>query len=197
MKTCKDFYNDSAQLWADNWYENETLLPYLKSFLKHIEKENPKILDLGCGAGYESMRLKKLGANVVGLDFSEKELEIARKKNPDIPFYERDALLSFKDLGNFDGVVCIGVIVHFTIEQLKKLFKNIIEVLNPNGYLLLVFKEGTTYRKTSTFNNVEYNRNFIYHTRDNILKAMDNAFEFYKELPSNDDGWRYLIYRKI
>lgn len=80
MKNCKDFYNDTAQMWADNWYGNESLLPYLKKFLNFINKDNPKILDLGCGAGYESMRLKYLGAKVVGIDFSEKELEIAREK---------------------------------------------------------------------------------------------------------------------
>ena len=111
-------------MWADNWYGNETLLPYLKKFLNFINKDNPKILDLGCGAGYESMRLKNLGAKVVGIDFSEKELEIAREKNPDIDFFERNILKSYKDLGKFDGVVCIGVIIHFKDDELKQVFKN-------------------------------------------------------------------------
>ena len=195
MKNCKDFYNDTAQMWADNWYGNESLLPYLKKFLNFINKDNPKILDLGCGAGYESMRLKNLGAKVVGIDFSEKELEIAREKNPNIDFFERNILMSYKDLGKFDGIVCIGVIIHFKDDELKQVFKNMAEVLNKNGYLLLVFREGTEYKHTSNYNNIEYDRNFIYHMRENILTAMNNEFEYICELPANDT-WKYLIYKK-
>ena len=68
MKGIIDFYDDSAKSWADEWYENEMLLPYLKKFLNAIKKSQPRILDLCCGAGYESMRLKNLGASVVGAD---------------------------------------------------------------------------------------------------------------------------------
>lgn len=195
MKNCKDFYNDSAKFWADNWYQNDNMLPYLKHLLKYIGKDNPKILDLGCGAGYESMRLKKLGASVIGIDFSEKELEIARERNTGINFYERDILLSYKDLGRFDGIICVGVIVHFNDKELKQVFKNMLEVLNKNGYLLLVFKEGNDYKKTSIYNNTEYDRNFIYHTRENILIAMNAEFEYVQELETTDT-WKYLIYRK-
>lgn len=195
MKNCKDFYNDSAQMWADNWYNNNTLLPYLKKFFNYIKKDSPKILDLGCGAGYESMRLKNLGAKVVGIDFSEKELEIARERNPDIDFFERDILKPYKDLGKFDGVICIGVVVHFKGNELKQVFKNMAEVLNSAGYLLLVFREGTEYKSTSIYNDTEYDRNFVYHTREDILTAMDNEFEWVCELPANDT-WKYMIYKK-
>ena len=195
MKGCKEFYNDSAKLWADNWYENNSLLPYLKALINYTNIKHPKILDLGCGAGYESMRLKNLGANVVGIDFSEKELEIAKERNPDIPFYERDILNSYKDLGKFDGIACIGVIVHFKGDGLKTIFKNMCEVLKKNGILLLVYKEGNDYRPTSVYNGEEYERNFVYHTKENIIQAMNNSFTFEEDLNA-DDGWKYLIFKK-
>lgn len=196
MKSCKDFYNDSAQFWADNWYDNNSNLPYLKSLLKYINKKQPRVLDLCCGAGYESMRLKELGAEVVGLDFSEKELEIARQKNPDIMFFERDMLKSYKDLGEFDGVTYIAGIIHLQKCELKLAFNNIAEILKVGGYMLLVFREGNEIQKTSTFNNIQYERNFVYHQREDILKAMDNNFVFVKELDSND-SWKYLIYKRV
>lgn len=138
MKSCKDYYNDSAKAWADDWYENETLLPYLTAFIKRINMKSPRVLDLCCGAGYESMRLKNLGAKVTGLDYSEKELEIARQKNPEIEFYERNMLDFYKDLGSFDGIACIAGIVHLEPAELKLAFKNMAEVLKTGGYLLLV-----------------------------------------------------------
>lgn len=195
MKDCKDFYNDSAQLWADNWYENNSLLPYLKALINYTNKKHPKILDLGCGAGYESMRLNSLGADVIGIDFSEKELEIAKNRNPNVKFFERDILQSYKDLGKFDGIACIGVIVHFKGAKLKKIFKNMCEVLNKDGVLLLVFKEGKGYHSTSVYNGQEYERNFVYHTKENLISVMNDEFYFVEDLISNDD-WKYFIFKK-
>ena len=170
MKSCIDFYDDSAQSWADEWYENEQLLPYLKEFIKLINHDYPKVLDLCCGAGYESMRLNRLGANVIGADLSEKSLEIAREKNPTLKFYKKDMLKSYADLGEFDGVVCIAGIVHIKAGDLDKVFGNMYEVLKENGILLLVFKNGIGEKLTSTFNNKIYARNFVYHTKEEIAK---------------------------
>ncbi len=79
MKSLIDYYDDSAELLANNWYESDELLPNLKRFLSYLPKL-PKVLDLCCGAGYESMRIHKLGAEVVGADLSEGELKIVREK---------------------------------------------------------------------------------------------------------------------
>jgi len=196
MKSCKDFYNDSAEMWAENWYNNDTLLPYLTTLIQYISKEKPRILDLCCGAGYDSMRLKKLGADVVGLDYSEKELEIAKQKNPNIKFYERDMLNSYNDLGEFDGIICVAGIVHLEGKQLKLAFKNMAEVLKTDGYLLLVFREGEKVKHTAIYNGVEYERNFVYHKQEEIIKAMDNKFVITQQLKSND-SWTYIIYKKI
>jgi hypothetical protein len=57
MRNTKDFYNKTAGEWADKWYEDEALLPYLKEFISFLS-QNPNVLDLCCGAGYESMRMK-------------------------------------------------------------------------------------------------------------------------------------------
>lgn len=168
MKSCIDFYDDTAQKWADEWYDNNQMLPYFKKFLKYVNKKKPKILDLCCGAGYESMRLKKLGATVVGADLSEKSIQIAKEKNDDIHFYVKDILESYADLGKFNGIVCIAGIVHIKREDLTLAFKNMHEVLEHNGYLLLVFKEGQQNKKTVIFNGEVYARNFINHTKEEL-----------------------------
>ena len=78
MKNTIDYYNDSAEKWAEEWYTNESVLPYLKHLMKLLPN-NPTVVDLCCGAGYESMRLKNLGANVIGLDLSENSIKIAKE----------------------------------------------------------------------------------------------------------------------
>ena len=60
MKGIEDYYNKTASEWAEKWYQNETMLPLLKKFME-LFNIVPRILDAGCGAGYESMRLSRLG----------------------------------------------------------------------------------------------------------------------------------------
>lgn len=43
-----------------------------------------KVLDAGCGTGYLTRKLRERGASVVGVDFFEKMIEIARANGPDI-----------------------------------------------------------------------------------------------------------------
>ncbi|WP_155729061.1 class I SAM-dependent methyltransferase, partial [Staphylococcus capitis] len=56
---------------------NETIL-----FIKSIAPINKykKILDLGCGPGLYSLELSKVGYDVLGVDYSQKSINYARKQ---------------------------------------------------------------------------------------------------------------------
>ena len=45
-----------------------------------------RVMDAGCGTGYLSNKLYQQGANVIGVDFAPRMLEIARTRYPDIDF---------------------------------------------------------------------------------------------------------------
>ena len=57
-------------------------------------------------------------------------------------------------------------------------FKNMYDVLNDNGYLLLVFREGEGVKPTTVYNNEVYARNFVYHTKDGLEKYISKYFDF-------------------
>ena len=196
MKSCIDFYDDSANDWADEWYENEHMLPYLKEFLSFVNKPKARVLDLCCGSGYESRRLCNLGADVVGVDLSENSLNIAREKNLNISFYKKDMLNSYADLGEFDGIVCIAGIIHIEKKDIEIAFKNMAEVLKSGGYLLLVFKSGSVDKQTTELNGETYARNSINYTKDELKKASEKWFSFVKDLSPADSGWKYFIYKR-
>ena len=86
IKGIKEFYDITAAGWADQWYADDSQLPLLKQFLDMLP-QYPRVLDLCCGAGYESMRMAKLGANVVGIDLSPESIAIAKQRNPDLKFH--------------------------------------------------------------------------------------------------------------
>ena len=132
MKGIKDYYNDTVDMWTDEWYENTTMLPFLEKVVGLLPS-GAKVLDLGCNSGYETRRMKKLGLEVVGLDFSDKSIELAKKLNPNIEFVCDDMLNDLTYLGKFDGVVAIASIIHIPQEKLSLCFERIYDILSSDG----------------------------------------------------------------
>jgi demethylmenaquinone methyltransferase / 2-methoxy-6-polyprenyl-1,4-benzoquinol methylase len=62
-----------------------------------------RALDVATGTGDLAIELRRRGADVVGMDFSERMLELAREKAPDVRFEQGNALeLPYAD-GEFDA----------------------------------------------------------------------------------------------
>ena len=201
VRDTKAFYNVTAQSWADKWYADETLMSMHKKFMSLL-KPNPRILDLGCGAGYESMRLSKIGAEVVGIDFSEVSIQIAREKNPQIRFEVMDFRELDNSLGEFDAIVAIASIIHLRDEELESMFIKLNEVIKSKGFLWVVFTEGEGFSEKKSFteiNGVKYNRAFYLHKLEYLNSIAKKAgFSFFDEfMPENDSSqsWTYYIYQ--
>lgn len=195
MKSLIDFYDDYAEMWAKLWYPNEEMLPYLEKFLEYLP-QNARVLDVCCGAGYECMRLQNLGVQAVGIDLSEKSIEIAQKHNPTIDFFVKDMLISYQDLGMFEGIICIAGLVHIPENQLELVFKNMSEVLVDSGYLFIDVKNGDKITKSLIVDGKEYAREFYCYTLDKLKQHSKKYFEFVEELEPEGE-WRYYIFRKI
>lgn len=199
MKNTKDFYNKTALEWANKWYENEASLPYLREFINYLPS-NPCVLDLCCGAGYESMRMKKLGANVTGLDFSEESIRIAKERNPDVKFIVEDMLNDYSYLGKFDGCAVIAGLVHIPNEKLSKVFEQISRVLNDNGILFVGVRDGVGKSAKSSFTTIdgeEYDRDFYLHTLEELKLYSLEKFDFISEITiDKESSWKYYIFKK-
>ena len=199
MKGVKDYYNKTATEWADTWYDDELLLPYLKEFISYLP-EKPYILDLCCGAGYESMRIQRLGAKVIGLDFSEKSIQIARERNPSIKFFVEDITNDYSYIGKVDGCMVIAGLVHLPNKKLSIAFEQMYKVLNENGYLFIAVKDGEGKNHKLSFKTIDgedYDRDFYLHTLDELRNYSLDRFDFIRELKSNKETlWKYYIFKK-
>ena len=199
MKGTNDFYNKTALEWANKWYEDEALLPYLQEFISYMP-QNPGILDLCCGAGYESMRMKKLGADVTGLDFSEESIRIAKERNSDIEFVVEDMLNDYSYVGKFDGCAVIAGLVHLPNEKLSEAFEQIYKVLNDDGFLFIAVSDGIGKREKSSYTTIEgenYDRDFYLHTLEELKLYSVGKFNFVKELLfEKESSWKYYIFQK-
>ncbi len=122
-------------LGINNWY----IYNKVQFIINRIPKETKlKILNVGCGAGFLSERLKKLGHFVVSIDVNDLAIEYAKRKNIDI--IKADAkILPFKD-EVFDIVLCIDVLEHIREDEI--VLKSINRVLKRRGRLLIVVPAG-------------------------------------------------------
>ena len=142
----KQAYNKAAdkyqQLFFDELDKKGFDKNYLDEFSKHF-KSNSIICDAGCGpCGHIEKYLTDKGMNVIGIDISEKCIEIAKKNFPTIPFEVGDfCKLNFSD-NYFDGIISYYSVLDTPKIYLDKVMNEFHRVLKIGGYLLLVVKEG-------------------------------------------------------
>lgn len=90
----KDHFNGLAGGYDESVSQSSQGYPFegyyeVLGFVQNLiqEPQGATILDLGIGTGLLTAELYKLGAEVVGVDFSEQMLEKAREKMPQATFY--------------------------------------------------------------------------------------------------------------
>lgn len=97
--------------------------------------ESARVLDLGCGNGAKILRLAKR-FDVVGVDISEEQLQLAREAVPQATFVQGD-FTKVEVEGPFDAVTAFYSITHVPREEHTRLFEKVARLLRPGGYLLV------------------------------------------------------------
>lgn len=135
----KETYNKIAEDWykdhhADDWWVDGT--DKFVSFLK----PGSTVLDAGCGAGVKAKYLSNKGLNVLGIDFSEKLVEIARRENPTVEF----KVMDMKDAKNlkdrFDGVFMQASLLHIPKREAPQILAGLASRLKRPGYFYVAVK---------------------------------------------------------
>lgn len=94
-----------------------------------------KILDVACGTGVLSRRLKEQGFSMTGLDFSLQSLQRLKQTASAISIIQADAATLPFGSASFDVVTCLGAWRHFP-DPLRVLHE-ICRVLRPDGVFLV------------------------------------------------------------
>lgn len=197
IKGTAAFYDKTAAQWAEKGYNSESELPSLLDFVTQFPRGS-RFLDLCCGVGYESQRIHTLGYDVVGIDFSEESLKIAREKNPSLRFYHDNLLHDYSYIGKVDAVIVIAGLVHIETGQLKTAFRRMRDVLNQDGRLFITVRDGVgkiPERSLTTIDGEDYDRNFIAHTLEELIDASADGFSFEQEVGMDGTVWRNYIFR--
>lgn len=107
-----------SEKWNKYWtYADMGDTPTRKKLFKEFEKisisKDAKILDVGCGSGTLARYWRKNGFDIIGLDISDKSLEITRNKGVNCIKGDITQRLPF-DNNSFDLVYSDGLLEHFS-----------------------------------------------------------------------------------
>jgi 2-polyprenyl-6-hydroxyphenyl methylase/3-demethylubiquinone-9 3-methyltransferase len=125
---------------------NPIRISYIKDSITNIFKiknenkplERIKILDIGCGGGLLSEPMKRLGADVVGIDASKKNIQVAKihaKKNKLDIKYICTSPENFETKNKFDVILNMEIIEH--VEDVDFFLKSCSKLLKKNGIMFV------------------------------------------------------------
>ncbi len=132
-----------------------------------------KILDIGCGGGLVSEPICRLGANVTGIDASEKNIKIAdlhAKKNDLKIKYLNTSPENFPYEEKFDVILNLEIVEH--VEDLDLYIESCSKLLKPGGLMF-----------TATLNR----------TFESYIKAIVGAEYVMRWLPIGTHDWNKFI----
>tara|TARA_S200000501_G_C20765482_1_gene718097 strand:- start:54 stop:782 length:729 start_codon:yes stop_codon:yes gene_type:complete len=119
-------------------YIKENIIKSFRLNNKNQPLENVKILDIGCGGGLLSEPMSRLGAKVVGIDASDKNIKVARihaKKNGLNIKYLCTSPENFKTETQFDVILNMEIIEH--VEDVNFFLKSCSKLLKKNGVMFV------------------------------------------------------------
>ena len=141
-------YNLAAQKYHDLFHNEMNEKKYdrklLDSFAERFTKDS-LICDAGCGPSAHIGRyLFDKGINVVGVDISEKCIQLAKLYNPEMKFECSDIGSMPFDANTFDSVISYYSIINTPKIYVNRLFAEFHRVIKKGGYLLVAVKAGTS-----------------------------------------------------
>ena len=119
-------------------YIKDNIVETLKLKNKKKPLEKVKILDIGCGGGLLTEPMKRLGANITGIDASKRNIEIAKlhaKKNDLKIDYKCASPENLKEYHKFDVILNMEIVEH--VDNVEFFLTTCSKLLKKNGIMFV------------------------------------------------------------
>jgi SAM-dependent methyltransferase len=135
-----DTYNKSAVELAEYF---KGIGPRVKDIEKAFElagnRQNPNVLEIGCGDGRDAKEIVKYTTNYIGFDISSELIKIARGHAPGVSFEVADAV-SYKYPKDLDVVFAFAALLHLDKYEVAQILKLVHISLKPGGIFYISLK---------------------------------------------------------
>lgn len=204
-KELRDTYNRIAEDWSRDHADDDWWIEGTNKFLSLLPA-NGSVLDVGCGAGNKAKYMADRGFHVLGIDFSEELLKIARAealatKFRNVAMEELDSITE-----QFDGVFAQASLLHIPKAEAEDIVKKMAARVNDGGHLYIAVKEireGNPEEEINKENDYGYNyeRFFSYFIIPELESYLQNAglevvWSVRNPNPSGKTVWLQIIGKK-
>ena len=174
-----DRFNEFATEFENGFMELSLYDSAIEAFCTTISVPVPKILELGCGPGNVTRRIKQHlpQARITAIDLAENMITLAKKNVPDVDFRVMDVRFINQFTGTFDAVVAAFVLPFLSYEDTESLISSISKLLNTDGVLYLSTMEGTSAKngfETTSFSG-KSEIHFVYYEMPMLIKILQKA----------------------
>ncbi|MHA1220745.1 MAG: class I SAM-dependent methyltransferase [Candidatus Heimdallarchaeota archaeon] len=172
-KLVREGYNNIAEEYLAERLEVVEDKSFFDEFTSLI-KENDKVLDAGCGAGLPTSKDLSERFQVIGIDISDKQIELAKKNVPKGEFHRKDMTeLDFPD-NYFGGILAYYSIIHVPRDEHEDLFRNFFRMLKPTGVALfsLTSTDDSSYTNEDFFGKEMFWSGFDAETNIALLESI-------------------------
>lgn len=190
-----DTYNKSAQALTDKFNSQPARIHDIELAFSKLHKENPFVIEIGCGNGRDAEEICKRTNNYTGMDVSEKLIDIAKARLPGKHFIVAD-VETFEFPPNIDIVFSFASLIHVSKESMKVILERIYNSLSPNGLVFVSLKYSDSYVQVTK--DDEFGTRTYWHYSEQDIYDIAPQFSFESLLHSNVRGqaWIEILLRK-
>lgn len=173
-------WNKVAHLYQDKFMDLDLYNESYDFICDSVEKNNAKILDVGCGPGNISKYLlaKRPDFDILGIDVAPNMIELAKKNNPSAEFIVMDSRNINEIQSKFDAIVCGFCLPYLSESDTNKLVQDCYNLLNKNGLLYISFVEGNPEESGFKISSSEDRVFFHFHDLNELQKLLiSSGFE--------------------
>lgn len=134
--------------YAEKWRDRTLIADDMAALVARLAP-GARVLDLGCGPGYDGQRLADVGFHVVGLDLSMAMLRAGRTRGVAIPVARGDMRRLPLPDGAFDAIWLNASLLHLPRAEAPTAVAECARVLRPGALLHIAVKAGEGEERTS------------------------------------------------
>lgn len=160
-----DTYNKTASLMTEKFNGLGARIDDIQETFKLITKENPSVLEIGCGNGRDALEIIKYTNNYLGIDISNRFIEIAKEKAP-LGKFEIADIEYYTFPNNIDIIFAFASLIHVQKESLKTVFKNMYNSLSDGGVIRISMKNNDIYKEVTKEDEFGTRTYYLYSKKD-------------------------------
>lgn len=190
-----DTYDRNAKLFSDKFDKSGKRVKDIEEVFNLINKDNPTVLEIGCGNGRDAEEIIKHTDNYLGIDISKQFIKLAKQKLPHTKFEVAD-IENFLFQRKIDVIFAFASLIHIPKKSMQKILRKSISALNKNGIFRISLKYGDSYVQKTKIDEFGERTYYLYSKKD--IEEMSAGFEIIKnELEDvRSQMWIEIILRK-